>query len=315
MATTFANHLLTGNHASRPAASAVPEGTLYACTTHGLVYQSDGVSAWTTWHDTATGTPGAHATSHQNGGSDEISVAGLSGLLADAQTPATHASSHQNGGGDEISVTGLSGELADAQPVTIRKNSGADVGTRSRINLIEGTNVTLTVVDDAGGDEVDVTIAATGGGGSGVIVQVVNTQTGAVATGSTVIPHDDTIPQNTEGDEYMTLAITPTDAGNKLKIEVIAFISCSGSSAVVALALFQDSTADALAAIATTLPTATGGQPIQLTHYMTAGTTSATTFKVRIGPNATTITFNGQSGSRRFGGVCASSITITEIVP
>jgi len=32
----------------------------------------------------------AHATSHQNGGADEVNVAGLSGLLADQQTPLTH---------------------------------------------------------------------------------------------------------------------------------------------------------------------------------------------------------------------------------
>jgi len=50
MATTrFADHLLTGNHASRPAASALPAGTLYSCTTHNLVYQSDGSSTWSTW--------------------------------------------------------------------------------------------------------------------------------------------------------------------------------------------------------------------------------------------------------------------------
>lgn len=48
MATRFADHLLDGNHASRPAATAVPEGTLYACTDHALVYQSDG-TAWATW--------------------------------------------------------------------------------------------------------------------------------------------------------------------------------------------------------------------------------------------------------------------------
>jgi hypothetical protein len=43
------------------------------------------------WYDIPTaGIPDAHATTHQNGGSDEISVAGLSGVLADAQTPAAH---------------------------------------------------------------------------------------------------------------------------------------------------------------------------------------------------------------------------------
>lgn len=50
MATTnFIDHLLEGNHASRPAFGDVPEGTLYACSDHGLIYQSDGSSAWSTW--------------------------------------------------------------------------------------------------------------------------------------------------------------------------------------------------------------------------------------------------------------------------
>lgn len=49
MTTRFIDHLLTGDHASRPAASAVPQGTLYACSTHGKVYQSDGSSTWSDW--------------------------------------------------------------------------------------------------------------------------------------------------------------------------------------------------------------------------------------------------------------------------
>ena len=35
-----------------------------------------------------------HNTDHENGGDDEISVAGLSGQLADAQTPIAHKTSH-----------------------------------------------------------------------------------------------------------------------------------------------------------------------------------------------------------------------------
>lgn len=60
MATTrFADHLLTGTHASRPAATAVPAGTLYSCTDHSLIYQSDGTS-WSTYATLggATGTAG-----------------------------------------------------------------------------------------------------------------------------------------------------------------------------------------------------------------------------------------------------------------
>lgn len=48
MTTRFADHLLTGNHASRPTATTVPEGTLYSCTTHSLIYQSDGAT-WSTY--------------------------------------------------------------------------------------------------------------------------------------------------------------------------------------------------------------------------------------------------------------------------
>lgn len=50
--------------------------------------------------------------------------------------------------------------ISDSSGLVIRKNSGADVGTRPRLNFIEGTGINLTVSDDAGDDEVDVTIAS-----------------------------------------------------------------------------------------------------------------------------------------------------------
>lgn len=152
---------------------------------------------------------------------------------------------------------------------------------------------------------------------AGSVVKTVNTQTGALATGTTTMPQDDTIPQNTEGDEYMTLAITPTNANNKLRIDVLANIGSSTNSNFMTLALFQDSTAGALCA-ATLLNGSGGGgnaEPqLSTTYYMTAGTTSETTFKVRIGgANAATTTLNGKGGARLLGGVQFSSITITEI--
>ena len=149
----------------------------------------------------------------------------------------------------------------------------------------------------------------------GGVVQVVNTTTGAVATGTTTMPQDDTIPQNSEGDEYMTLAITPKDATNKLKIDVVWHGSSGASSGIMVAGLFQDSTAGALASgSGGTHDAANDMQHIYFTHYMTAGTASETTFKVRAGFNASgTTTFNGAASSRRLGGVFASSITITEI--
>ncbi len=150
---------------------------------------------------------------------------------------------------------------------------------------------------------------------AGLSLQTVNVQSGAVNTGNTLMPFDDTIPQKTEGDQYMTLAITPKSATNKLKIDVVFFFAVAAVKDV-AVALFQDTTTNALAAGSFRPEHPNIMREISFTHYMTTGTTSETTFKVRAGTapaTATTITFNGASTSRKLGGVMASSITITEI--
>jgi hypothetical protein len=59
--------------------------------------------------NTGTFPAATHATRHENGGADEISVAGLSGLLADDQNPTAHASDHEPGGGDAMSVDAVAG--------------------------------------------------------------------------------------------------------------------------------------------------------------------------------------------------------------
>lgn len=143
--------------------------------------------------------------------------------------------------------------------------------------------------------------------------RMLSQQVGTVATGTTLIPHDNTIPQITEGDEYLSLAITPTSATNTLKIEVVVMLSHSSATYLIP-ALFQDSTADALKAASEFNSTAGGTVSVAFTHVMTAGTTSATTFRVRCGgAGAGTTTFNGDTGTQRFGGVAPSSIIITEI--
>jgi hypothetical protein len=51
---TVPGMFLTGDHASRPAATAVGSGSIYSCTTDSLIYQSDGAT-WTTWATLGTG--------------------------------------------------------------------------------------------------------------------------------------------------------------------------------------------------------------------------------------------------------------------
>ena len=147
------------------------------------------------------------------------------------------------------------------------------------------------------------------------IVQIVSTQTGAVATGTTLIPDDDTIPQITEGVVYMTLAITPLSASHRLIIEVV-FIGAQsvGGQNNITVALFRDAVAGALAVAVDEPPAADRTKTVSFRHIMTSPGTSAITFRVRAGTDqAGTLTFNGEGGGRLFGGVLASSIVITEI--
>jgi len=146
----------------------------------------------------------------------------------------------------------------------------------------------------------------------GVILQVVNKTDGAVNTGTGTIATADGVPQNTDGDQYMELAITPKSTTNKLKIDIVCNVAATINDKV-SVALFQDSTASALEAVTQRPQNSNEILSFAFTHYMAAGTTSETTFKVRAGAqSAGTTTFNGESGARIFGGVMASSITITE---
>lgn len=111
----------------------------------------------------------------------------------------------------------------------------------------------------------------------------------------------------------MTQAITPKSATNILIIEVVALLAASGGAKMISGALFQDATANAIAA--TTMFQAAVNAPISLVtrHQMVAGTASAITFRYRAGAEtAGTTGFNGLSTGRIFGATPKSVITITE---
>ncbi len=190
-----------------------------------------------------------------------------------------------------------------------------EFGVAGQIHLLSGSAFTFVGAKDTltlqrrGNDWYQVAVNK-----KGTIVQVVNTQTGAMISGATATPLDDTIPQITEGYQFMTLAITPTVSTNKLMIDVV-FTGQASAAADGIFALFQDSTANAVAAVLDAVDIVSNGTSCtHFRHYMTAGTTSSTTFQLRVGTAAGgTITMNGFTAARKLGGVCASSITITEI--
>jgi hypothetical protein len=149
---------------------------------------------------------------------------------------------------------------------------------------------------------------------AGMVIQVANYTTGAMATGTATIPLDNTIPQITEGTQFMSLAFTPKKANSKLKIEVTSIAVCSTGQNIV-IALFRDSGANAIATIFDNrIFGVNAGGANSFTVFVDANSISSTTFTVRIGmASAATITFNGIAATAYLGGSLASSITITEI--
>jgi len=161
------------------------------------------------------------------------------------------------------------------------------------------------------------TIATVAGVEQARLVQVVNSISFAMASGTTQIPNDDTIPTSSEGTALAALdtEITPTNASNHLIVMVnFPFLECSGA-ANLQVALYQDSGSAAIAATTHESAGNTAGLCIQL-NYIKEGSigTSATEFKIRYGAaSAVTNTVNGYNGARILGGVAPASMTIMEI--
>jgi len=143
------------------------------------------------------------------------------------------------------------------------------------------------------------------------IVQTVSASTYSLVSCSTVMPVDDTIPQNTEGTEVLTVSITPHSTTNILQISFYGVVGGGTGLLTAAVALFQDSTANALAATGLNETLRTSGS---IVYMMAAGTTSSTTFKIRAGPSAAgAIYINGNYLiGRIYGGVAATSLRVTE---
>jgi hypothetical protein len=151
---------------------------------------------------------------------------------------------------------------------------------------------------------------------SGSVQQIVNFETGSVGSGPNIIPFDNTIPQQNEGDQYMSLTLTAINPLNTWLIDVTFIGVVNAANLNMIVALFQDAGANALAVGAVFQATSGGMNIVNFRHKMAVNTGIATTFKVRAGPSAAgTLVFNGNIGGGLFGGTLASSITITETIP
>lgn len=114
--------LLRGTFASRPAAASTNSGLYYLATDNN------------------------GGTVYQSTGSAWVQVA----------AGVTHGATHSTGGPDA-----LSGNLDAIARLTVAK-SGTTTGSRRKLNLIPGTNISVTTADDSGNEKVDVTLGITG---------------------------------------------------------------------------------------------------------------------------------------------------------
>ena len=153
----------------------------------------------------------------------------------------------------------------------------------------------------------------------GAVLQKRRVQSGAVlAVGSTAVPLDDTIPQNTEGDSLNAAltdrTITARSALNIARITAAINFSAAGS-VQTALTVFQDAGANAIAVAATQTAAAGSNCNLTLGYETIVGTTSATTYKLRLGNSGgSATTLNGRAGARDYGGTYSSWFQVEEVM-
>ena len=149
----------------------------------------------------------------------------------------------------------------------------------------------------------------------GSVVQTAYAEYTANSNLTAVIPQDDTIPQNTEGTEIINLSITPRFATSLVLARFQGFASIGGSApGGITAALFSDSNANALAATNVHIDQVNARRHIAFEYQASPATTSAVAYKIRVGPDAGTVRFNGTvTVGRMFGGAARATLVLQEI--
>jgi hypothetical protein len=193
--------------------------------------------------------------------------------------------------------------------------AAADLTKRGAVALEAGdipSGAVVTVVYDGTRFQLVAVAAATRR-----VVQIVEA-TPIVAPDSTTagIPNDNTIPQISEGKALISATITPTSGTSRLRVHC-HFVGSSGAAGAIVAALFQDSTANALAVSTETFQASNQPQILTLVHEFEAGTTSTTTLAVRYGPatSGTAYLNRTAANTQLYGGAVGCYLTITEYSP
>lgn len=148
------------------------------------------------------------------------------------------------------------------------------------------------------------------------MIQAVYSSTSADTTSTTIVPFDDTIPGQGNPDGATTglsVTITPDNTANILEVGWACMVSSETANIAIVGVLYQDSIGPALAASSLFASAVNGIGTLNGVYTMTAGTGSATTFKLWFGPHsAATVHMNGISTGRVFGAIPKSVMWVKE---
>lgn len=195
--------------------------------------------------------PATHATTHEDGGADELNVDGLKGTLATPQPIEAHATDHENGGPDELNVEGLKGKLADPQTVAEHGNEQHTTPFASQASLTTHANASSVHTFSTNLQQTDQKGAANGYAplDADALVPVANLP--ALAASRAVIEFEEAV---TDGVEVVVLCepeppapfsrgrtrrvsasgvLAPTPGGCTLRARIIATVDGSPSPFIV----------------------------------------------------------------------------------
>jgi hypothetical protein len=212
--------------------------------------------------------------------------------------------------GDALTSQPLS-QFASTTSDQLRGVISDEVGTGSLVFAQGPTLISPVLGTPASGNLIN----CTGFPSGGKVAQVVSTMTSTTGSTSSPIPQDDTIPQITEGAEFMTCTITPTNASSMLLVEATFWGSASAVATLIT-AIFRDVTANAIVSTSETVSSTNYTNIITIKTIVSAASTSATTFRLRFGSRSGVIAyFLSNSAGGFFSTSDTALMTITEILP